>query len=167
MAIDVKDLPPEYQAQALKKLMEQERGRAAGPSTAPVVDAPKKPGKYHNRPDERVTEGGAALRFDSRKEARRYDELCLMLEAGEIRDLKLQAQFTLQEAYTTAQGVRVRAIRYVADFYYERQDDFGQIKSTYWIPVVEDVKSTATRTKTYLVKKKLMLERFGIEIQEV
>jgi hypothetical protein len=172
MAVDVKDLPPAYQAQALRKWAEQERKKGRK-TVVPSPAAPTKAGKYHNRPDERVAEGGAVLRFDSQKEARRYDELCLLLEAGEIRDLRLQAQFTLQEAYTTAQGVRVRAIRYVADFAYEkivhiqRQDDFGKINSTYWMPVVEDVKSTATRTKTYVMKKKLMQERFGIEIQEV
>jgi hypothetical protein len=157
MAVDVKDLPPAYQAQALRKWAEQERKKGRK-TVAPSPAAPTKAGKYHNRPDERVAEGGAVLRFDSQKEARRYDELCLLLEAGEIRDLRLQAQFTLQEAYTTAQGVRVRAIRYVADFTYT--DRSGKL-------TVEDVKSTATRTKTYVMKKKLMQERFGIEIQEV
>ena len=58
--------------------------------------------------------------FDSKKEARRYDELMAMLRAGQIRDLKLQPQFTIQEAYTTPEGQRVRAIRYQADFSYER-----------------------------------------------
>lgn len=157
MAVDVKDLPPAYQAQALRKWAEQERKKGRE-TVVPSPAAPTKTGKYHNRPDERETEGGAVLRFDSQKEARRYDELCLLLEAGEIRDLRLQAQFTLQEAYTTAKGVRVRAIRYVADFTYT--DRSGKL-------TVEDVKSAATRTKTYVMKKKLMQERFGIEIQEV
>jgi hypothetical protein len=165
MAVDVKDLPPAYQAQALRKWAEQEREKGRK-TVVPSPAAPTKAGKYHNRPDERVVEGGAVLRFDSQKEARRYDELCLLLETGEIRDLRLQAQFTLQEAYTTAQGVRVRAIRYVADFTYARKvtDWDGGYQ---WALVVEDVKSTATRTKTYVMKKKLMQERFGIEIQEV
>ena len=33
--------------------------------------------------------------FDSQKEAARYDQLMLRLCAGEIRDLKLQPEFTL------------------------------------------------------------------------
>ena len=33
--------------------------------------------------------------------------------------------------------------------------------------MVEDVKSRATRTRVYAMKKKLMQERFGIDIQEV
>jgi hypothetical protein len=193
MAVDVKDLPPAYQAQALRKWAEQERKKGRK-TVVPSPAAPTKAGKYHNRPDERVVEGGAVLRFDSQKEARRYDELCLLLEAGDIRDLRLQAQFTLQEAYTTAQGVRVRAIRYVADFAYKRKVVIGDPGGTRrsgpvgertpsgtselssadgsegyvaWVDEVEDVKSTATRTKTYVMKKKLMQERFGIEIQEV
>ena len=36
-----------------------------------------------------------------------------------------------------------------------------------WVLVVEDVKSRATKTKTYAMKRKLMKERFNIDIQEV
>ena len=46
------------------------------------------------------------ITFDSQKEAARYDQLMLRLCAGEIRDLKLQPEFTLQEAFTTPLGVR-------------------------------------------------------------
>lgn len=60
------------------------------------------------------------ITFDSQKEAARYDQLMLRLCAGEIRDLKLQPEFTLQEAFTTPLGERVRAIKYRADFAYER-----------------------------------------------
>ena len=51
------------------------------------------------------------ITFDSQKEAARYDQLMLRLCAGEIRDLKLQPEFTLQEAFTTPLGERVRAIK--------------------------------------------------------
>lgn len=179
MGIDVKDLPPAYQVQALKKwaAAERKKGRGAVPSPA----APQKNGKYHNRTDERAAASGAVLRFDSRKEARRFDELSAMLRAGEIRDLKLQPSFTLQEAYTTVEGVRVRAIRYQADFSYEKKHVVSPPVSTgfagkqvelikeqvTWVPVVEDVKSRATKTRVYEMKKKLMREKFGIEIQEV
>ena len=171
MAIDVKDLPPAYQAQALRKLMERERRKQRAP-LPPPADSPTGGGrKYHNKPTERVTDSGAVLRFDSQKEARRYDELSALERAGQIRDLRLQVDFTLQEAYTDTEGRRVRAIRYKADFtYLEKsfadEDGFYEEK-LHWYLVVEDVKSRATRTKEYVMKRKLMKERFNIDIQEV
>ena len=103
----------------------------------------------------------------SKKEARRYDELMAMLRAGQIRDLKLQPQFTIQEAYTTPEGQRVRAIRYQADFSYKRPTEPDCTGEVHWLRVVEDVKSRATKTRVYEIKKKLMREKLGIEIQEV
>lgn len=159
MGIDLQDLPPFYQVQAMKQIAEKEREKA------------ERKRKYHNKPAERRP-AGKKLRFDSQKEARRYDELMTLLMAGEIMNLRLQPQFTLQEAYTTPEGERVRAIRYQADFSYLRRGkllvDFSNGEKGYsWTPVVEDVKSRATRTRVYLTKKKLMQERFNITIQEV
>lgn len=108
--------------------------------------------KYGSRKDTR-----GEMRFASKKEARRYDELMVMLRGGIISDLRLQPQFTLQESYITETGERIRAVRYTADFSYR----FGGKL------VVEDVKSTATRTKEYLRNRKFMRSKFGIEIQEV
>lgn len=62
-----------------------------------------------------------------------------------------------QESYCTETGERVRAVRYTADFSYRTG---GKL-------IVEDVKSTATRTKEYLRNKKFMRSKFGIDIQEV
>lgn len=129
--------------------------------------------KYHNSKTEVVMPNGSVRVFDSQKEARRYRELMAMLRAGAIRDLRLQVQFTLQESYITPEGDRVRAIRYVADFAYERkvhsrcQKDGGCAFEEYedWHTVVEDTKGV--RTDTYKMKKKLMRERFGITVQEV
>ena len=119
----------------------------------PGADAgPKKASKYHSAPAER-----GELRFDSQEEARRYDELMVMLRTGIISDLRLQPQFTLQESYVSETGERIRAIRYTADFSYK----FGGKL------VVEDVKSNPTRTKEYLRNRKFMRSKFGIEIQEV
>ena len=167
MGVDVKDLPPTYQAQALRKLMERERRKQSAPFTSPA-DAPTGGGrKYHNKPTERVTASGAVLRFDSQKEARRYDELSALERAGEIRELRMQVDFTLQEAYTDGEGRRVRAIRYRADFTYVRvKETIGEYTFRDQL-VVEDVKSRATRTKEYIMKRKLMKERFNIDIQEV
>lgn len=162
MAINVTDLPPKYQAQALQKYMAQQARR--GPPSSPAADGPQKPGKYHNKPTERVTPSGAVLHFDSQKEARRYDQLIALEQAGQIRDLRLQVDFTLQEAYTDTEGRRVRAIRYKADFTYWRYDD----PPGGWVRyVVEDVKSRATRTKEYLLKRKMLKDKLGIDITEV
>ena len=87
-------------------------------------------------------------KFDSKKEKMRFDELLLMEQAGEITDLKLQHDFTLQEAFTTTDGERVRAIRYRADFTY--YDSAGN-----WI--IEDAKGM--KTDIYKLKKKMMAQK--------
>lgn len=76
MAINLSDLPPKYQQQAMEKYRKQQTRRGPMPSTADVQD-PGKPMKYRNNPTERVTSSGAVIRFDSQKEARRYDHLIL------------------------------------------------------------------------------------------
>ena len=167
MGVDVKDLPPAYQAQALRKWAEQERKKKRPPLPCLADAGPGKPAKYHNKPTERVTPAGAILRFDSQKEARRYDELAALERAGTIRELRMQVDFTLQGAYTDTEGRRVRAIRYKADFTYMKQSFVDRDGEWQWALVVEDVKSRATRTKEYILKRKLMKERFNIDIQEV
>ncbi len=156
MGVSIESLSPWAQRQVLQKLTAAEAQKKAARES-----------KYHNQKDERAAGSGASIRFDSRKEARRYDELMAMLQAGKIRDLKLQQQFTLQEAYTTTEGVRVRAIRYQADFTYQKPQFVDGDGEWIWGLVVEDVKSRATKTRAYAMKKKLMQERFNIEIQEV
>lgn len=156
MGVSIESLSPWAQRQVLQKLTAAEAQKKAARES-----------KYHNQKDERAAGSGASVRFDSRKEARRYDELMAMLRAGKIRELKLQQQFTLQEAYTTTEGVRVRAIRYQADFTYQKPQFVDRDGEWIWGLVVEDVKSRATKTRAYAMKKKLMQERFGIEIQEV
>lgn len=156
MGVSIESLSPWAQRQVLQKLTAAEAQKKAARES-----------KYHNQKDERDAGSGASIRFDSKKEARRYDELMAMLQAGKIRDLKLQQQFTLQEAYTTTEGVRVRAIRYQADFTYQKPQFVDRDGEWIWGLVVEDVKSRATKTRAYAMKKKLMQERFNIEIQEV
>ena len=173
MAINVNDLPPKYQAQAMKKYMEQQARRGQMPSAVAPQD-PEKARKYHNSPTERITPSGNVLHFDSQKEARRYDTLISLQNQGQIRDLRLQVDFTLQEAYTDPEGRRVRAIRYRADFTYKQRDPAEESLAASkgwpcesWRLVVEDVKSRATRTRDYINKRKMMKDRFGIDITEV
>lgn len=142
MAIDFNSLGPDAQKQILRKM-----GQTTGKPRA---------NKYGAQKDTR-----GRITFDSKREARRYDELMMLLHAGRIRNLKLQPQFTLQESYRTPDGARIRAMRYVADFYYE------VLNGERWEPVVEDVKSRATATQLYKNKKKIMREKYGIDVQEV
>lgn len=142
------DMPPR-----MRELYARQKLDLSGAAAqAPLHKGSRGNAKYHNAPAER-----AGVRFDSQKEARRYDELIVMLWAGIITDLRLQPQFTLQESYVTETGERIRAIRYTADFSYR----FGGKL------VVEDVKSGPTRTKEYLRNRKFMRSRFGIDVQEV
>ena len=101
--------------------------------------------------------------------------LCLaLLFAPGLADEDAPAEST--PVTTDADGNRTRAIRYKADFtYQERVPSSGPpYKTAYnatdaerWRLVVEDVKSRATKTDKYQIKRKLMKDRFGIDIQEV
>lgn len=108
--------------------------------------------KYGNR----KTESNGIL-FDSAKEARRWQELNLMVRAGEIRNLRRQVEFILIPVQRDANGKMVfRECKYIADFVYMENGEM----------VVEDVKSPATKTKEYGIKKKLMYREFGLLIRE-
>lgn len=146
---DIARLSPAAQRQILEKLG-REQARAA-------MDKPT--GKYHSRKcTVTLPESGKSITFDSEKEARRFGELVLLQKAGNVRSLRLQVNFTLQEGYTTSEGERVRPIVYRADFTYQERTTYG------WRTVVEDVKGV--RTKEYGMKRKLMLEKFGVSIKE-
>jgi len=89
------------------------------------------------------------IRFDSAKEARRYQELKLLERAGEIQNLKLQPRFILQESFKR-DGKTHRKIEYVADFRYIENGE----------EIVEDVKSAITKKHpVYALKKKLLLKQ--------
>jgi hypothetical protein len=94
--------------------------------------------------------------YDSRKEHRRANELRLMQRAGLISDLREQVSYELIPAQRGADGkVIERACSYVADFVYTDRD--GNT-------VVEDTKGV--RTDVYVIKRKLMLQVYGIRITE-
>lgn len=94
------------------------------------------------------------IRFPSRAEARRYAELRLLEQAGEIYGLSLQAPFELAPA-VVIDGRKKPRLRYYADFAYLEK---GAL-------VVEDVKGV--RTAVYRLKKHLMMSVHGLEIREV
>lgn len=116
--------------------------------------------KYHAR---KITTPEGT--FDSRKEYRRWKELCLLQRGGVISDLRRQVSYTLipeqREPDTTGSrgGVKrgkllERPVDYVADFVYQKD---GQT-------VVED--SKGVRTPDYIIKRKLMLWVHGVRILE-
>ena len=93
--------------------------------------------------------------FDSRKEYRRYQELLSHQQAALISCL--EAEKRLLRYSLDHKGVHIGV--YEADFRYLRMPE------RVW--VVEDVKSPATRTREYKMKKALMKACHGVEIQEV
>ena len=122
--------------------------------------------KYGNR--KTVVDG---ILFDSQKEAQRYRELLLLERAGKITALQRQVKYVLiptQREFTNEiykkgahQGnfkpgkVLEKECSYIADFAYIQDGAY----------VVEDTKGV--RTEAYKIKRKLMLERYGIQIREV
>lgn len=115
------------------------------------------------------------IEFDSKKEANRYCELKLLQRAGVIEDLELQKEFELIPAQYESfarygkKGQRLqdgkrcieKSCVYKADFAYKKG---GRL-------VVEDVKgyrdpASAAYAK-FVIKRKLMLERYGVRIVEV
>lgn len=87
--------------------------------------------------------------FDSLAEHRRYQELKLLQAAGEISDLAVHPVYELQPKFRR-DGKTERAITIVPDFCYTED---GRT-------VVEDVKSPATRTPAFEIKRKLFVYRF-------
>lgn len=119
--------------------------------------------KYRNK---KVTYNG--ITFDSKKEYNRYLYLRDLEDKGEIKDLKMQVPYELIPSQyepdiilKSGKAKRGRLIErpciYIADFvYFENGADRV---------VVEDTKGF--RTKDYIIKRKLMLHKYGIRIMEV
>lgn len=125
--------------------------------------------KYYNIKT-KTTDG---LVFDSHKEAQRWEQLLLLQKAGKIVELQRQVKYELLPAqYETYErfskkgkrlkdGTRLieRKVEYIADFVYHDAET-GEM-------IVEDTKSEATRTKDFIIKRKLMLLIHGIKVREV
>lgn len=80
--------------------------------------------------------------FDSALEAKRYRQLALLEKAGEIKNLKLQVPFLLQESFRK-NNKTYRKIEYIADFVYEEDEK----------TIVEDTKGM--KTDVFKIKQKL------------
>lgn len=93
------------------------------------------------------------IKFDSKKEAKRYGELKLLERAGQISDLQLQVAFELVPPQKG--GMRKELpVKYIADFVYTENGH----------QVIEDTKGV--KTKDYIIKRKLM-KLMGREIREI
>jgi hypothetical protein len=130
---NVELLPPAYRDQARAKLGVP---TAREPETKPKA----KRSKYGAT---RVNVDG--ILFDSKREARRYERLKLLLAAGEIKRFHRQPIFDLEGG-----------VIYRADFLVVHNDDRV---------VYEDAKGVAT--KEYRMKRRMVRARYGVEIVEV
>lgn len=106
-------------------------------------------GKYYKYKNQKTVVDGE--KFDSKKEANDYQELLFLERRGIITDLKRQVPFVLIEKSKYG-----RAIKYIADFTYINSK--GKL-------VVAD--SKGVKTDVYKLKKRLMAEKYDIEIEEL
>lgn len=126
--------------------------------------------KYHSK--KTVIDG---ITFDSKKEAERYSELKLLERCGAISNLELQkvyelipAQYELYERYGK-NGNRLKDGKKCIEKSCVYKADFVYIDNETGQQVVEDVKGYkgGQAYSLFSIKRKLMLERYGIKVKEV
>ena len=100
--------------------------------------------KYKNK---KTTIDG--FKFDSEMESHYYLYLKQLKEIGEVVDFVLQPTFLLQEGFTTKDGVKIRPIKYIADFRVIYKDGHEE---------VIDVKGQTT--ESFKLKKKILLYKY-------
>ena len=111
--------------------------------------------KYKNR---KVIVDGEL--FDSKKEALRWGQLKSLEKIKAISDLQRQVKYTLIPSQKDENGkVIEQKCSYIADLVYRQN---GQI-------VVEDVKGyrKGGAYAVFVIKRKLMLQKYGIKVKEV
>lgn len=177
MAIDISRLGAAAQKQILKKMREADMNRILKATERRQTER-KVQGK-ENKLHAQKTDG-----YDSKKEAKRAEELRWMEQTGAIKNLQEQKKFVLIPAiYRTESGKLVkdyaskpkreledqygklelleREAAYVADFVYEQDGE----------TVVEDVKGyrnpSSAPYRVFVLKRKLMLQEWGIRVREV
>ena len=128
--------------------------------------------KYHAK---KVQDPHTGYWFDSKAELTRWYELKLLERAGKVTGLKRQVSFQLipthraestevykagpQKGLPKPGAVIEKEVKYVADFTYYLDGEY----------IVEDVKGLkrGAAYELYKIKRKLMLDRHGIRINEV
>lgn len=106
--------------------------------------------KFGNR--KTVVDG---ITFDSRAEAKYYEQLKWLKKAKQIKDFKLQPKFLLQESFKK-NGNTIRKIEYKADFEIHNLD--GSVE-------IIDVKGV--ETEAFKIKKKLFEKRYPYSLKLV
>lgn len=96
------------------------------------------------------------IEFDSRKEAKRWQELKLLESTGKIAYLNRQVR------YEVTHGIH-HICEYVADFVYHSGED------NHWTIIVEDCKGyrKGAAYANFRIKAKLMKACYGVEVTEV
>lgn len=92
------------------------------------------------------------ITFDSKREARHWQELRLRERAGEISGLRRQVPFVLAQSVVLS-GRKKPALRWIADFVYVENG----------VQVVAD--SKGVETDTFRIKRHLMAAVHGVEIK--
>ncbi len=125
------------------------RGHAIDFEKKKVVEAKKKRSKYKAKAV--IDEDG--IRHASKKQARRWEDLKILLKAGEINNLKREVTIPL-----VVNGIKVCSYR--ADHVYSLKN--GEM-------VVEDVKGFkgGLAYSFFKIKAKLVKAVHGIEVQEI
>lgn len=110
-----------------------------------------KQNKYHNK---KVVYNG--IKFDSIKEKNYYITLKLLEQSGQIKDLELQKEYVLIPKFEV-NGKIYRKTSYFADFtFVSTKDDRIHVVDT-----------KGVKTDVYKLKKKLMIYKYKIEIEEI
>lgn len=159
-----KNIRPGYVSKAKKPALQicehcRHVNHASALECVKCTHALRKPSKYGNK---KTTVDG--IEFDSKKEAKRWGELQVLLRAGRITEIERQVMFELAPSVKFSTSPRATpALRYVADFvYFEHYCNTGETKL--WRSVVEDAKGF--RTADYKIKRHLMLAVHKIEVRE-
>lgn len=162
-------LGPSAQAQAARQIAEQERKRLVGKKPCPqclgtgvlprfdgngvrckqckgsgLIKEPK-PSKYKAK-----AEYVDNIRFASKREAVRYQFLKVLEREGVIRNVECQPEFRL-----IVNGKDIGRFR--ADFAYFRGEE----------RIIEDVKSPASKTEAYSLRKRIVEAIYHVKIVEV
>ena len=97
--------------------------------------------------------------FDSKAEFIRWCELRILEKAGKISKLRRQVKYVLIPAQYDGKYKAESETSYIADFVYN--DESGK-------EIVEDVKGykRGAAYQLFVIKRKLMLQKYGIRIKE-
>lgn len=111
----------------------------------------KKPSKYRNKPQ--VVDG---VRFDSKREANRWQELLILQRTGRITRLERQVVYVLAPKVKLLDDERARpALRMVIDFRYWEGDQM----------VLEDAKGDVD--PAWRIKQHLLKTVHGLDVRKV